>query len=494
MPLEVPPDLSIVLTFLRSGQGWIQADLAKAAGISPKILSDYETGRRTLTRERLEYLIAFVGLPPAAVDSTLDRLAANRALSRPPLGSEPFATAPVIEAVAARLGTLAASFARASLSMMTREGEALVARQRAEVLWERLKKRTPAERRSLVKHGTKFRAWALCERVAAESIKQAPNHPKDALELAELALLIAELLPAGQAWSLRVQGYAWAHVSNGRRVCNDLPKADEAIGRAWKLWEAGAPGDPGLLNEAMLPWIEAALRRGQRRFLEALKRIGEALVIDAGELRGEILLTKARIHETLGDPEASTAALLEAAPLIDPMREPRNAWVLRINLVVDLCHLERFEEAGTRLDEVQALAERLGEELDLTRVVWLKGKVAAGLGQLSDAQMAFEQARRVFSRRDLVFDYALVSMDLAVLLLKQGRTAEVKSLANEMLRIFQAQNVEREALAALRLFCDSAQRETATIELARRLVKFLHRAQHDPELRFADGGKEAGAR
>jgi hypothetical protein len=84
-------------------------------------------------------------------------------------------------------------------------------------------------------------------------------------------------------------------------------------------------------------------------------------------------------------------------------------------------------------------------------------------------------------------------MDLAVLLLKQGRTAEVKSLANEMLRIFQAQNVEREALAALRLFCNSAQRETATIELARRLVKFLHRAQHDPELRFAEGGKEAGA-
>jgi tetratricopeptide (TPR) repeat protein len=399
----------------------------------------------------------------------------------------------VIEAVAARLGVLAASFARVALSTMTLEGEALVARHRAEVLWGPLKKRTPAERRTLVKHGTKFRAWALCERVAAESIKQAPNHPKDALELAELALLIAELLPAEQAWSLRVQGYAWAHVSNALRVSNDLPKADEAIGRAWKLWEAGAPGDPGLLNKAMLPWIEAALRRDQRRFPEALKRIDEALAIDAGELRGEILLTKARIHETLGDPESSTAALLEAAPLIDPMREPRNAWVLRINLVVDLCHLERFEEAGTRLDEVQALAERLGEELDLTRVVWLKGKVAAGRGRLSDAQMAFEQARRVFSRRDLVFDYALVSMDLAVLLLKQGRTAEVKSLANEMLRIFKAQNVEREALAALRLFCNSAQRETATIELARRLVKFLHRAQHDPELRFAEGGKEAGA-
>ena len=33
------------------------------------------------------------------------------------------------------------------------------------------------------------------------------------------------------------------------------------------------------------------------------------------------------------------------------------------------------------LPEVRALAERLGEELDLTRVFWLEGKVAAGLGR-----------------------------------------------------------------------------------------------------------------
>ncbi len=492
MPSEALPDLSIVLTFLRSGQGWSQADLAKAAGISLKVLNDQERGRRTLTRERLEQLIALLGLPPAAIDATLDRLASNRAMARPPLGSDPFAAPAAIEAFAARFGTLASAFARTSLSMLTLEGEARVARQRAEALWDRLKKRTPAERQTLVKHGTKFRTWALCERVAAESIKAAPNHPKEALELAELALLIAERLPAGQAWSLRVQGYAWAHVCNARRVCNDLPGADEAIGRAWKLWEAGAPGDPGLLNPAWLPGLEAALRRAQRRFPEALKRIDEALELDKGELKGEILLTKANLHDALGDPEGSTAALYGAFSLIDPAREPRLAFGLRFNLIADLCQLARFEEAEPRLPELQALAERLGEELDLTRVVWLKGKIAGGLGRLFDAQAAFEQARRVFFRRKLPFDYALVSLELAVLLLELGRAKEVKVLAEEMLQIFRTQKVEREALAALRLFCDSAQQETATVELAKRVVKFLHRAQHDPELSFPDQG--AGAR
>ena len=53
-----------------------------------------------------------------------------------------------------------------------------------------------------------------------------------------------------------------------------------------------------------------------------------------------------------------------------------------------------------------------------------------------------------------------------------------------MLPIFKAQKVEREALAALQIFYDAAKRETATVELTRRIVKFLYRAQHDPKLRF----------
>ena len=66
--------------------------------------------------------------------------------------------------------------------------------------------------------------------------------------------------------------------------------------------------------------------------------------------------------------------------------------------------------------------------------------------------------RRVFGRRELTFDYALVSLELAVLLLEQGHTTEVGALAEEMLRIFRTQKIEREALVALHLFCDAAHR------------------------------------
>jgi transcriptional regulator with XRE-family HTH domain len=487
MPRNVLPDLSIVLTFLRLSQGWSQGDLAQAAGISAKLVNEYERGRKNLTRERLEHLIAFMGLPPEAIDTTLACLAANRALGRPPRDSaDPHSkTRRRIEVIVARAQKMAAGFARSVLTMLTLEGEALQARQQAELHWDRLKRRTPGERRKLVEQEMKLRSWALCERVAAESIKAAPNHPREALELAELALFIAERVPGEASWRSRLQGYAGLFVGNARRVCNDLPGADTAFSRARKLWEDGADGDPGLLNEVWLPWIEAALRRDQRRFPEALKRIDEALALDReGELRGEILLSKARIHETLGDPEASTAALYEAAPLIDSDQKPQLALFLRFNLLVDLCHLKRFGEVEAKLGEVRELAERLGEELDLTRVVWLEGRVAAGLGRLAQADADFQQVRRVFQQRGLAFDYALVSLELALILLHQGRTAEVNTIAGEMLWIFRTQRVEREALAALQFFCDAARQETATVELTRQVVKFLYRAKHDPELRF----------
>jgi hypothetical protein len=44
----------------------------------------------------------------------------------------------------------------------------------------------------LVEELEEYWSGELVERVAAESIRKVPNHPQEALELAELALLIAE--------------------------------------------------------------------------------------------------------------------------------------------------------------------------------------------------------------------------------------------------------------------------------------------------------------
>jgi hypothetical protein len=92
--------------------------------------------------------------------------------------------------------------------------------------------------------------------------------------------------------------------------------------------------------------------------------------------------------------------------------------------------------------------------------------------------------REDLAEQRIAYDTALASLEIAALLLEEGRSGEVRFLARQLLWIFQAQGVHREALAALRLFCEAAEKEVATLEMVRRMLDYLRRAQNDPSLRF----------
>jgi hypothetical protein len=92
---------------------------------------------------------------------------------------------------------------------------------------------------------------------------------------------------------------------------------------------------------------------------------------------------------------------------------------------------------------------------------------------------------RRFAVQGIGYDAALVSLDLAVLYLRQGRRAEVRRIAEEMTPLFQAQDVHREALAALILFQEAACQDRLTAERALEVAAYLRAARHEPGLRFA---------
>ena len=144
----------------------------------------------------------------------------------------------------------------------------------------------------------------------------------------------------------------------------------------------------------------------------------------------------------------------------------------------------RYREAEALLPKVKGLALRLGNGLDSLRCRWLQGLISAGLGRLEEAAAGLESVAGEFAALGIAFDAALACLDLAKLCLRQGRAAEVKRLAGQMVEIFKAQNVHREALAAVILFQQAAEQEKATAELVSKLADYLRRAQHCPELRF----------
>jgi len=130
------------------------------------------------------------------------------------------------------------------------------------------------------------------------------------------------------------------------------------------------------------------------------------------------------------------------------------------------------------------LYRRFPEPWTQLRLAWLQGKIAAGLGEAREAERLFRETRDGFLGQGIGYDAAMVSLDLTLLYLQEGRTAEVRRLAEEMVAAFETQEVHREALAALRLFQDAARSEEVTDSLVRDLATFLASARNNPELRF----------
>jgi tetratricopeptide (TPR) repeat protein/transcriptional regulator with XRE-family HTH domain len=481
-----PPRMSFAFSIVRQSTGKKQKDLAKAAGLTPGMVSKLESGAEEPTPEHAAEVLGTIGVEPERLDVGLfcaTLLLPSQSLL-PAFPVEPSAAVlRRIEVTAARAGRVAYETALAEYVREARAARAEEDRRQAARLWETLKKRPAAARLALVEEDPRFQTWALVERLCAESVRAAVGVPKVAVKLAELALRVAERVAGAAAWRSLLSGYAWAFLGNARRVASDLPGAEEAFRLAWTLWKEGAAADVGLLDGSRLYDLEASLLRDRRKMAAALERLDQALALHpAGEGRGRILLIKGFTLEQMGSYQAAVEAFEEAAPWIDRDREPRDFCVLRFNLNVCRCHASRFAEAEAALNELRALTAPA--EQDRLKLRWLEGRIDAGLGRPARALEALSAVRAAFARLENRYSEALVSLELAALYLEQGRTAEVKSLAVQMERIFLDQGVHEEARKALELFRQAVELETVTLALVRSLVAYLYRAQHDPELRF----------
>jgi tetratricopeptide (TPR) repeat protein len=345
-------------------------------------------------------------------------------------------------------------------------------------LRERLKRLSKESGPPVAQAAEDFQRWVLCEAVCEQSVREASRDVAGAASWARLAREIAEQERGPERDRLR--GYAAAHEANILRVAGQLKEAEVCLKDAKRLWQSG-PDPYGVLDPGRLLHFEAALRRAERRFDEALILLDQAAGVSYPE---RALVSKGFTLEVMGEYERAIDSLLQALPLVQRQEEPRDRTVLLFNLAVNFCHVGQFTEAAELVPKVRDLATALGGEIDLIRLIWLEGRIAAGLGRTTEARRLLAEARMEFAARGMAYDVALALLEEAVLLLQEDRTAEVKALAAKLTRVFEDKGVHREALAALRLFHEAAEREEATAELARRVLCFLFRARHDQGLRF----------
>jgi transcriptional regulator with XRE-family HTH domain len=475
-----PRVLKHVVRSLRLRIGMKGKEFGKACRIDQSNISRYELGKAAPPEEALRRMATTARVPWNLVVSMIrfytDLLAAaDRGVA--PVGP---AEAPTVERATFD------SIALALTPYLIEEGLAEAggpppeeALREAEEVCAALLPLPAAERRRLL--GLTLRAsrsWAVAAELAHASERAAADHVEEAQELAELALFVARRVP-GEARRARTEGYCTGFLANVRRVATEFDQASEVFIRSWKLWREGEPAASLPLAEWRLLDLEASLLREQHRFPEALERLAQALGLCGGEslASGRILLKRERVFYQLGDFAAALATLAQARPFVEASGDPHLLFALRFNTASDLCSLERFAEAAAVLPAVREMAIGQDRQIELIRLRWLSSKVAAGQGRMEEAMAGLEQVVQEFTVLELAYEAALAGLDLAVLYLRAGRTAEVKALAVAMGWIFEAKGITREALAALTLFYEAARQETATVALVQQVIAEVERAQ-----------------
>jgi transcriptional regulator with XRE-family HTH domain len=500
-----------VLAVLREALDWTQSDLARESGVKAGSISEYESGKSTPDVATLKRLLSAMRFRWVALD--FGRWFVDWLLThcRIPDGEDTGATAPSLMTVSALATQLSADAAATNqtavllskLVVMLQEEQkkedpasegdnpGVPARDRkaerraAQALWSRIKLLPYTEQVEALRSAPPEAQWAACELLCLESQRQCGEDPTRAATLCELALVTADLAEGGESMRAKLRGLSWAHLGNALRARDDFEGAERAFISADEFWKLGEGAAAGLLEEGLIFALKASLRRDQRRFDEAKKLLERAESLASGpSFRIQVMVSRATLLVEMGNLEEAAALQHGIKESVSPQEEPRLLFAIWQNLADTLSRLERFEEATALLPTARAHLLKASGELNRVRLLWTEGRITAGLGDVEAGISLLSRVRGEYASRDMAYDVALVSLEMAVLYAGLGRTEQVKNLARHMTPIFRAQAIHREALAALTVFRKAAEKERVSEELAREMLSYLRRARYNPELRF----------
>lgn len=298
--------------------------------------------------------------------------------------------------------------------------------------------------------------------------------PARMLHLSELARLAAESCNAETAGSeerlsdLRAQ--ACRQYGNALRILGRLPESEEAFAKAQQFLDAGTK-DP--LLRARLRTQTASLRYFQRRFTEAvgLAEEAEQIYAELGESHSlaSTMVQKAIASLYAGEAEDAVRILNQAIPLIDADGDPHLLLAACHNLVRCYIDLGRPEQALSIYFETRDLYKKFADPLIRLRVAWQEGQLLRDMGHLRASEGVLLEARQGFVDRNLLYEAALISLDLAAVYVKLQAEEELQQTVSETIPIFLSLGVDREALASLLQLRQISHQSRQALELIRLL-------------------------
>ncbi len=312
--------------------------------------------------------------------------------------------------------------------------------------------------------------------------------PPQMVDFAWLAKVAAENLDTrryGLKQVLDFQARTSAELGNAYRVANRFPEAAESLGRARELYELGTR-DEAL--EIRLLELEGSLAADRRQFGRASEKLLKVLRFYGRrrnfQLAGRTLISMGLYAGYACECEKAVYLLQKGLALINEKEDPGLACAAAHNLILFLVENDRFEEAKKlRLVHSRHLVNP-GGHINQLKFRALDGLLDAGLGKYARAAAIFREVKEEFEKINLPLMAGTEALNLAAVLLRQGKTGEATTVGLEATDTFIKHQIQREALQGVILLRDSFREHTATVEKVEEVARFLRRLEVDPALRF----------
>jgi transcriptional regulator with XRE-family HTH domain len=242
----------LMARLLRALAGKSQEAMGEEAGLQPSMVAQVELGKTSPSPKHLEALARGAGISVEDAAELVGLYESYRQTRREPGDHVEMA----LHQLSAQMLLHVEASLRRIQALHANTGLPAEERRKAEELWSRLEVCSPEGRLAIVRLGEEFRTWAFCERLCAESEREAPRQAALAADLARLAQEVAERVPGPDPWRNRLRGYATAHLAQALQAGGGLDAADALLAEAERLWQEGS--DPAaLLDPRRLPGFAA---------------------------------------------------------------------------------------------------------------------------------------------------------------------------------------------------------------------------------------------
>lgn len=339
-----------------------------------------------------------------------------------------------------------------------------------------------------IRNQRKFHRGGVVRRLNAKAHELVASKPLDALIFADMAQVVAELLPDdlypnNAVYELR--GTAWKERANALLRLAEFDEALESLCRAERAYEHLRSPGYGL---GAVELVRAAVYYERGELQEAAKHVDLSEHLYAHQRlerhRMKAVLLRGQIAYESLEYAKSAAIMRQVKRFGEDIGDA--SWVARGSYCRALCELELgnlgeagvlFQSALVIFREIGPTEDRISTEWGLARVVLIGGNASDAVRWLRDVIAAFEEIGRVMNA-------ALAGVDLAEALLALERWPEIVKVAGHAFRVLKKAGHLTGALTALAYLKEAATKRQVTPGTLQMIREYLRRVEREPDLLF----------